>query len=96
MYVTWPCSTVTLPCVSAPAWASVTTNVCKASFDGPAVSFTTNDAALIPNGLPPGSRTLSAPAFGGSFTSVTVIDTVAGTDVACPSNTVKVNASFPK
>ena len=33
--------------------------------------------------------------IGGSFTSVTVTVTGAGTDMACPSNTVNMNVSVP-
>jgi hypothetical protein len=74
----------------------MTTSVWAASLDGPVVSLVNNDAAPTANGRPPGAVTLSAPATGGSFTSVTVMSTVAGTDVACPSNTVNVNESGPK
>jgi hypothetical protein len=48
------------------------------------------------NGAPPGTDTLSAPATGESLTSVTVMVTVAGVDVACSSEAVNVNGSGPK
>ena len=67
-----------------------------ASFAGPGVSLANSVAALNSKGAPAGTVTLSAPATGGSFTSVTTIDTVAGADSACPSDTVNVNASVPK
>ena len=60
------------------------------------MSLASNDAALTVNGTPAGVDALSAPATGGSFTSVTVMLTVAGTDVDCPSDTVNMNASDPK
>src|SRR5438445_557723 len=76
------------PCGSRPAATAPTTNTCPDSSAGPATSFTNNDDVATPNERPPGTNTLSGPGTGGSFTSLTTIDTVTGTDDACPSETV--------
>ena len=84
-----------MPCVSAPAVTAVTVSVWSDSFGGPATSLTRRSAASISTATPSVVLALSAPGTGASFTSVTVIDTSAGTDAVRPSDTVNVKLSLP-
>ncbi len=85
-----------MPWVSAPAATAVTARVCVASFAGRGRSLTSSDAGLIEVGRWPAAGNASGVATGASLTSPTSIVTVAGGDVASPSETANVNVSGPK
>ena len=91
-----PAARLTVPCVDAPPATAVTRSAWFASFGGPAVSFVNNDAAFIANDTIARRRHSVRARDRRIVHLADTIETVAGTDVACPSNTVNVNESGPK
>ena len=95
VYVTVPLLSETVPCVLPVDVTAVTVSVCATSFAGPVLSFVVRSAAGNVRTLLPVTFLLSSVADGVSFTSRTVIVTVAVFEFAVPSFTRYVKLSLP-